>query len=88
MWDPSPTPDLPWHYEVIGEHLTDPTRLLVIDDDERLYALSLVDGHTEPARLLDTWLVDSGELREKFQRPQCIPAARKSQSMDGGTGFR
>ena len=60
--------EAPCHYEVIGEHATDPTRLLVMGDDGRFYALDLNDGATLPASFSDEWIVDTCDLREKLQR--------------------
>jgi hypothetical protein len=60
--------DAPWHYEVIGEHLTDPTRLLVVGDDGHSYALDLHDGATSPADFSDEWIIDTCDFREKLRR--------------------
>ncbi len=57
MNDFSPA-DHPFEYEVIGEHLIDPMRLLTIDGDGRLFDLNLVDGSTSPAELTSDWVVD------------------------------
>jgi hypothetical protein len=62
------TLDPPWHYEVIGEHLVDPTQLLVIGDDGRFYALDLQDGATSPADFSDEWIIDTCDLGEKLRR--------------------
>jgi hypothetical protein len=50
--------DQAFEYEVIGEHLLDPMRLLTIDGDGRLFALNLQDGSTSPAELTADWVVD------------------------------
>lgn len=50
--------DQAFEYEVIGEHLIDPMRLLTIDGDGRLFALNLQDGTTSPAELTSDWVVD------------------------------
>jgi len=55
--DPSPH-DHPFEYEVIGEHLVDPLRLLTIDRDGRLFELNLGDGSASPAELTADWVVD------------------------------
>jgi len=68
VWCTPTTLDLPRDYEVIGEHLTDPMRLLVVGEDGLLYALSLTDGQTEPTALHDGWVVDTCELHEKIHR--------------------
>lgn len=60
--------DVPCHYEVIGEHLVDPTQLLVVGDDGRFYALDLHDGATSPADVSDEWIIDTCDVREKLQR--------------------
>lgn len=62
------TSETPLDYEVIGEHLIDPLRLLVLGEDGLLYALRLTDGHTEPTEMQDSWLVDTCDLREKIRR--------------------
>lgn len=58
MNDVSPT-DHPFEYEVIGEHLIDPMRLLTIDADGRLFDLNLQDGSASPAELTADWVVDT-----------------------------
>ena len=60
--------DAPCHYEVIGEHMTDPTRLLVMGDDGHFYALDLHDGATSPVAFSSEWIIDTCDLREKLQR--------------------
>jgi hypothetical protein len=60
--------DIPCDYEVIGEHLVDPTKLLVWADDRRFYALHLSDGHIEPTELHEHWVVDTCDLGEKLTR--------------------
>ncbi len=68
MSRPQEYPDAPCHYEVIDEHVTNPTRLLVVGDDGWFYALDLHDGVTSPADFSDDWIVDTRDLREKLQR--------------------
>jgi len=55
--DSSPS-DQTFEYEVIGEHLIDPMRLLTIDADGRLFDLNLQDGSASPAELTSDWVVD------------------------------
>lgn len=62
-----PIPDHPMDYEVIGEHQSDPMRLLVFGSDGRLYALDLTDGHTRPTDLSESWLLDVAELSAKLR---------------------
>ena len=62
------TLDTPCHYEVVGEHIIDPARLLVVGDDGHFYTLDLTDGHTAPTELTDEWLMDASELHEKLSR--------------------
>lgn len=45
-------------YEVIGEHLTDPLRLLTIDGEGRLFELNLETCSTSPTELTEDWVVD------------------------------
>ncbi len=51
--------DHPFEYEVIGEHLVDPMRLLTIAADGRLFDLNLIDGSASPAELTEDWVVDT-----------------------------
>ena len=60
--------EAPCHYDVIGEHMTDPTRLLVVGDDGCFYALDLHNGVTSPADFSEDWIVDTCDLREKLRR--------------------
>lgn len=64
------TIEAPCNYEVIGEHLTDPTRLLVMGDDGQYYALSLLSGQIEPTTFSDEWVLDTFDLHEKLNRMQ------------------
>lgn len=57
MNDAGPS-DQPFEYEVIGEHLIDPMRLLTIDAEGRLFDLNLQDGTASPAELTSDWIVD------------------------------
>ncbi len=65
MMRSKPTLDMPCHYEVIGEHLADPTHLLALGDDGRFYVLN---GQTEPTEFGDQWVIDSCDVREKLSR--------------------
>ena len=60
--------EAPCDYEVIGEHLTDPTHLLVMANDGQFYALSLLSGQIEPIKISDEWVLDTCDLHEKFDR--------------------
>jgi hypothetical protein len=62
------TVDTPLEFEVIGEHLFDPTQLLVIGEDGHFYALDLRDGHCEPTKLTEYWVVDTCDLGDKLGR--------------------
>ncbi len=53
------TLDSPCNYEVIGEHLNDPTHLLALGDDGRFYSLNLLDGQTEPTEFSNEWVIDT-----------------------------
>jgi len=68
MWSQPVEADAPCAYEVIGEHVLDPLRLLVWGEDGQFYALHLTDGHIEATGLNDHWVVDTCELRDKMQR--------------------
>lgn len=68
MRRPQATLDSPCNYEVIGEHLNDPTHLLALGDDGRFYSLNLLDGQTEPTELTDEWLMDACDPSEKLSR--------------------
>ncbi len=60
--------EAPCNYEVVGEHLSDPTHLLVMGDDGQFYALNLLDGQTQSAEFSDEWVLDTWDLREKLRR--------------------
>ncbi len=62
------TLDSPCNYEVIGEHLNDPTHLLALGDDGQFYSLNLLDGQTEPTDFGDQWVMDAYDLHEKLSR--------------------
>lgn len=47
-----------FEYEVIGEHLTDPLRLLTIDGEGRLFDLNLETCSASPTELTEDWVVD------------------------------
>lgn len=66
--------EVPCDYEVVGEHVHDAMRLLVLGSDRRFYALSLVDGHVEPTDLTDQWILDAADLTDKL-RHLCPDAA-------------
>jgi hypothetical protein len=59
---------VPCDYEVVGEHVHDAMRLLVLGSDRRFYALSLVDGHVETTDLTEQWILDAADLTEKVHR--------------------
>jgi len=61
--DAIPLADASFEYEVIGEHLADPRRLLTIDTDGRLYDLDLETCTASPTELTDAWLVDTVAAR-------------------------
>lgn len=50
--------DHPFEYEVIGEHLVDPLRLLTVDGEGRLFELNLGDGTASPTELTADWIID------------------------------
>jgi len=62
------TIEAPCNYEVVGEHLSDPTHLLVMGDDGRFYSLNLLDGQTQPTEVSDEWVLDTCDLRENLSR--------------------
>lgn len=62
-----PIPDHPMDYEVIGEHQSDPMRLLVFGSDGRLYALDLASGNTTLTELGDQWVLDVADLTAKLR---------------------
>ena len=47
-------------YAVIGEHGTDPDRLLVIGEDGQHYAWELSTDQTVPVEVDDGWKIDPG----------------------------
>jgi hypothetical protein len=52
-----------FEYEVIGEHLLDPRRLLTIDTEGRLFDLDLKTCTALPTELTDAWVVDTVHAR-------------------------
>jgi hypothetical protein len=52
-------PEALYDFEVVGHHLTDPDRLLVLGDDEHLYALDVQNGRTAPTQFSTQWLTDT-----------------------------
>jgi hypothetical protein len=48
-----------FEYDVIGEHISDPARLLAVDPDGRLVALDFASGRAAPTELTDAWVVDT-----------------------------
>ena len=57
--DDSANPEALFDFEVIGHHQTDPDRLLVLGDDEHLYALDVQNGRTAPTEFSTQWLIDT-----------------------------
>jgi hypothetical protein len=64
----TPTIEIPCHYEVVGEHVSDPTHLLVIGDDGRFYDLDLLNGKVEPTEYSDAWVIDSCSVSDKLEK--------------------
>ena len=60
--------DLPSAYEVVGEHVRDTGKLLVLGDNGRLYALDLRDDQPSPTELSDEWVVDPCSLHDTLRR--------------------
>ncbi len=69
--------EVPYDYEVIGEHLADPARLLVIGGDGRIYALDLNDGYVTQIELSEQWVVDHYDLRDKIRSGSFDRGARR-----------
>lgn len=63
--------DVPFAYEVIGEHVRDAHRLLAIDSDGRLFDLDLLHGNPVPTELSDEWVVDLVAFRRS--RKDALP---------------
>ena len=64
----STTSDIPFEYEVIGEHLIDPLRLLTVDADGHLFDLNLETCSASPTELTEQWAVDTVAARRSFRR--------------------
>jgi hypothetical protein len=64
--------DVPFSYEVIGEHVRDAHRLLAIGSDGRLFDLDLIDGSPVPTELSDDWVVDLVAFRRSRQDTPAI----------------
>lgn len=72
--DASPFPAEPcFGYDVIGEHLVDPLRLLAVDPDGRLVALDLASGQASPTELTDAWKVDTVAARRARTDDAILP---------------
>jgi hypothetical protein len=65
----SPPADVSFEYEVIGEHLIDPLRLLTIDAEGQLFELNLESGSTSPTILSEDWIVDTVDATPYWRRP-------------------
>ncbi|HEV2067788.1 MAG TPA: hypothetical protein VGR08_13220 [Thermomicrobiales bacterium] len=55
----SSTAEALYDFEVVGHHMSDPDRLLVLGDDDRLYALDIQNGQTAPTEFSSQWLIDT-----------------------------
>jgi hypothetical protein len=62
-----------FEYDVIGEHLDDPARLLAVDPDGRLVALDLASGQAAPTELSDAWVVDTVAARRARADDRILP---------------
>ncbi len=65
--------DVPFAYEVIGEHARDPHRLLAIASDGRLFDLDFLNGDPVPTELSDDWVVDLVAFRRTRRDASSIP---------------
>lgn len=66
-----------FEYEVIGEHLTDPLRLLTIDGEGRLFDLNLETCSASPTELTEDWVadvVDTSQYRRHIGVNAPLPA--------------
>jgi hypothetical protein len=57
------TVDLPWEYDVVGEHRSDPSRILMRGTDGRYYELRLGDGEVTTVELGNDWVSDTTACR-------------------------
>lgn len=60
-------------YEVVGEHLADPLRLLAVDASGQLYELNLATGITAPVTLTAQWRVDTVRAH-RLRPPAPLPS--------------
>ncbi len=64
--------DVTFEYEVIGEHLFDPMRLLTVDSEGRLFELNLVNGSASPTELTEYWVVDTVDAYQHLRSPRTV----------------
>lgn len=60
-----PTP--PSELIVVGEHRSDPLRLLLLGVDGNYYAYALPKGNPQPVELDDGWAVESPSTHDLFE---------------------
>jgi hypothetical protein len=53
------TVEFPWEYHVVGEHRSDPSRILMRGTDGRYYELRLGDGEVTTVELGNDWISDA-----------------------------
>ena len=66
--------DIPFEYEVIGEHLLNPLHLLTVDADGRLFDLNLETCTASPTELTEFWVVDTMAARRSPLRNTLLPS--------------
>jgi hypothetical protein len=55
----SQTVDLPWEFDVVGEHRSDPSRILMRGADSQYYELHVGDGHVSKVEPDSDWITDT-----------------------------
>ncbi|MGI8484812.1 MAG: hypothetical protein ACR2OU_11190 [Thermomicrobiales bacterium] len=63
---PHPQPTPPSELIVVGEHRSDPLRLLLLGVDGNYYAYALPEGNPKPIELDDGWVVESPSTHDLF----------------------
>jgi hypothetical protein len=65
-----PPLEQPTIYRIIGEHRTDPARLLLLGSDGHHYVLNLHDGHAKTSLIEireDEWDIELSEIKESAE---------------------
>lgn len=78
-----PTP--PSELIVVGEHRSDPLRLLLLGVDGRYYAYALPEGNPKPVELDDGWAVESPLTHDLFDESAALEGYNHGTHREGST---